>query len=239
MKSIIQSTIIVPSILLICMNAFITTCTCFVIPNRITNKSAATTTTTTTTTTTALNGKGNSSKKRFESQNNMLQSIEKKLEHASAVGTETIGTPNDDPLSAFVSSIVKEADKRKGENIRALRVSKVSTLCSFIVFVSGNSKPQNQAISQAVKDCAEDEYDRIILKEGSADSGWILLDYGDVMVHVMTPRSRLFYDLEGKWKHAEEMDLTHILIPNDATAASQDLGGDTGFDDQDDDPFWS
>ena len=54
----------------------------------------------------------------------------------------------------------------------------------------------------------------------------------------MTPRSRLFYDLEGKWKNGEEMDLSGILIPNDAFGASEDIGGATGFD-EDDDPFWS
>ena len=127
-------------------------------------------------------------KTREENQNRMLQSIERQVERSSTIDTTSLpeGAPIDDPLSPFVLSIVKEADKRKGENIRALRVSKVSTLCSFLVFVSGNSKPQNQAISQAIRDVAEDDYNRIILKEGTADSGWILLDYGDVMVHIVS-----------------------------------------------------
>jgi len=77
------------------------------------------------------------------------------------------------------------------------------------VIVSGTSRPQNQAIAAAiVKDVEETFVDEITgvgkrclgkgVPEGTADSGWILIDYGDVMVHVMTPKSRLFYDLEGQ-----------------------------------------
>ena len=43
-----------------------------------------------------------------------------------------------------------------------------------------------------------DWHDKKGVPEGSADSGWILLDYGEVMVHIMTPKSRLFYDIEGQ-----------------------------------------
>lgn len=77
------------------------------------------------------------------------------------------------------------------------------------MIVSGTSRPQNQAIAAAiVKDVEETFVDESTgvgkrclgkgVPEGTADSGWILIDYGDVMVHVMTPKSRLFYDLEGQ-----------------------------------------
>ena len=78
---------------------------------------------------------------------------------------------------------------------------------------------------------------------GNADSGWILLDYGDVMCHVMTPKSRLFYDMEGQWrdKGGEEMDLSNVLLP-DATIGNGDdakLGGSMDGISMEDDPFWS
>ena len=73
----------------------------------------------------------------------------------------------------------------------------------FILICSGNSRPQNQAIAAAIADEVEDFYDEgeyVIrgngVQEGNADSGWILLDYGDVMVHVMNPKSRLFMTLK-------------------------------------------
>merc|ERR1712115_246858 len=54
--------------------------------------------------------------------------------------------------------------------------------------------------------------------EGSADSGWTILDYGSIMVHVMTPKSRLFYNVEGKWKDqgGEYMDVNDCILPNAA-----------------------
>lgn len=71
------------------------------------------------------------------------------------------------------------------------------------------------------------------IPEGSADSGWILLDYGDVMVHVMTPKSRLFYDMEGVWRKrgGESLDLSNVLVvENGGRSLSSD-----GSDDDDDD----
>lgn len=125
---------------------------------------------------------------------------------------------------------------RKAEDIRALRVSKITAVTSFIIVVSGNSRPQNQAISAAIVKAAEEDYGRGLrnggVPEGTADSGWILLDYGDVMVHIMTPRSRLFYDIEGQWKGGEDMDLSDVLVPNTLVQESNSLDGE-------DDPFWS
>ena len=88
------------------------------------------------------------------------------------------------------------------------------------------------------------------IPEGSADSGWILLDYGDVMVHVMTPKSRLFYDMEGVWRKrgGESLDLSNVLVGEDGGNNSSSLrelsidssgggGGDDDDDDDDDDNF--
>jgi len=77
-------------------------------------------------------------------------------------------------------------------------------------------------------------FGRKVQSEGTADSGWILLDYGDVMVHVMTPRSRLFYDIEGKWKKGEDMDLSGVLVPNEPIGSSKEIG-----EKDEEDPFWS
>lgn len=124
-----------------------------------------------------------------------------------------------DPLVPFVHTIVHAADMRKGSDIVALRVTQCTSLTNFIILVSGTSRPQNQAIANSIKTDVEELYDgkRCLGKgipEGSADSGWILLDYGEVMVHVMTPKSRLFYDIEGQWKErgGEYLDLSDVLV---------------------------
>lgn len=161
--------------------------------------------------------------------------------------------PNADSLAPLVRCIVRAADMRKAEDIRAIRVSKLTATTSFVVVVSGNSRPQNQAIAASVQSSVSDFESRDKrtkgngVPEGSADSGWILLDYGDVMVHVMTPKSRLFYDIEGKWEKGEDMDLRELLVPNSMSGAADlenngaaaGLGGGMANLDEEDDPFWS
>ncbi|KAL7573513.1 hypothetical protein ACA910_019828 [Epithemia clementina (nom. ined.)] len=122
----------------------------------------------------------------------------------------------------LLNCIVRAADGRKADDIRALKVHHVTTLTSVLVILSGNSRPQNQAIAAAItKDVFEKFGQRPGggpngIPEGSAESGWMLLDYGTVMVHIMTPKSRLFYNVQGQWmqKGAREIDLSHLLIPN-------------------------
>lgn len=150
-----------------------------------------------------------------------------------------------DPLVPLVETIVKAADMRKASDIRAIRVSKLTATTSFIVVVSGSSRPQNQAIAGAISDEVAILEDGMRTKgngvpEGDANSGWILLDYGDVMVHIMTPKSRLFYDIEGRWEKGEDMSLDHILVPNAPLGSESGaaMGGGMAVD-KEDDPFWS
>jgi len=177
---------------------------------------------------------------------NMVSFMDKPVTNAETVGDnprpETVPI-EDDPAADLVRSIVKAADGRKAENIVALRVSPVSTLASFLVILSGNSRPQNQAIAAAIREDVMEEYDIRPMgngvPEGSAESGWMLLDYGDVMVHVMTPKSRLYYNIEGQWreKGAKELDISDVIIPN--TVEEFAVGGTMDIEEEEDDPFWS
>ena len=108
---------------------------------------------------------------------------------------------------------------------------------------TGNSRPQNQAIAGAVQQEVRENFSEKFkvrgngAPEGSAESGWIILDYGDIMVHVMTPRSRLYFDIEGKWKGkgAAYVDITSWLTldPTSSFPAARQM------DEASNDPFWS
>ena len=153
----------------------------------------------------------------------------------------------DDELLELVHCIVRAADGRKADNIVALQVHHISTLASVLVILSGNSRPQNQAIAAAVTKAVAEQFDGQRpggtrgVPEGSAESGWMLLDYGSVMVHVMTPKSRLFYNVEGQWKEkgGTYWDLSDILIPNTGAPSSSSLQLGDAFVAKEDDPFWS
>lgn len=175
----------------------------------------------------------------------MLDFIDEPVTSEEMVGDfDSIATaPEDDDLADLVRCIVRAADGRKADNVVAMRVSKVSTVTSFVVIATGNSRPQNQAITSVVKTDVDEAFGMLPgsngVPEGSADSGWTVLDYGSVMVHVMTPKSRLFYNVEGKWKDqgGEYMDLTDAILPN--VPVVEDEGGTMEGLSEEEDPFWS
>lgn len=172
----------------------------------------------------------------------MVDFIDKPM--GSTVGDDPPNVPPEqDELAGLVKCIAGAADGRKADNIVALRVSSISSLTSFMVVLSGNSRPQNQAIAAAIKDDVEEEFGLLPAgggPEGTADSGWMVLDYGSVMVHVMTPKSRLFYNIEGQWanKGGEYMDLAGVLLPN-APFQSTTMTAGTMELPENEDPFWS
>jgi ribosome-associated protein len=158
----------------------------------------------------------------------MLDFIEEPLDSRDLVGDapSRLVPPEMDEMADLVRCVVRAADGRKADNIVALRVSAVTTVASFMVIVTGNSRPQNRAIASAVKDDVQTHFGGILpgsrgVPEGTADSGWTVLDYGSVMVHVMTPKSRLFYNVEGQWrdKGGEYMNLQDVILPNSAVDA--------------------
>jgi len=182
-------------------------------------------------------------------QDEMLQSINNPPEETNVdLSLLDDVPPSLDDLSPLVRTMARAADLRKAEQIVALRVSKITTVTSFIVVCSGNSRPQNQAIAASIQDDVEEEFGKEYamrgngVPEGNSDSGWILLDYGDVMVHIMTPKSRLFYDIEGQWKEkgGEYMNLDDVLLKDvNVPFKADEVGSNMLGIAEEDDPFWS
>jgi ribosome-associated protein len=95
---------------------------------------------------------------------------------------------------------------KKAFNVRILDVRKISSLTDFIILASGSSDRQVKAAAESVHLGLKKEYDTMpIGMEGTNEGRWVLIDYGDVMVHVFHEPVRLFYDLDGLWCDAEEI----------------------------------
>lgn len=102
--------------------------------------------------------------------------------------------------------IADAADDRKADGIQILSVGDVSYLADYFVIASGRSKTQVRAIAQAITAATELHHQRLPTRtEGLSDCTWILLDYGDVIVHILLPKEREYYNLEAFWGHAEVM----------------------------------
>ena len=101
----------------------------------------------------------------------------------------------------------KAADETKAENIRIWDMRGLSNLTDFMVVCSGTSMPQLRAILRDVAGKVADEHGvKPAHSEGKADTRWVVLDFIDVMVHVMHQELRDYYGLEDLWKDAKEVD---------------------------------
>lgn len=103
------------------------------------------------------------------------------------------------------------ADRKKGENILILDLRGLSYITDFFVIVSGNSEPHLRAIVDEIIDGVYDEFG--ILPEtidGTYQSNWVVIDYYDVVVHVMKPETRSYYALELLWGDAPTIPLNFM-----------------------------
>ena len=115
------------------------------------------------------------------------------------------------------------ADDRKAGDMTLIDISQVSVLADYLLIVSGFSKVQLRAISNSIIDKLEAEYDRPPIRtEGQNQGGWILLDYGDLIVHIMMPEQREFYNLEAFWGHGEMVALPEFAVKDDGFLPSND-----------------
>ncbi len=97
-------------------------------------------------------------------------------------------------------------DDRKAVDIRLIRVEEVSSLADWFVICLGLSDVQVRAIARSVEDRLLTDAGRLPLrKEGQNEGRWVLLDYGELIVHVLTPSERRYYDLEAFWGHGEQV----------------------------------
>ncbi|MBW2504328.1 MAG: ribosome silencing factor [Deltaproteobacteria bacterium] len=102
----------------------------------------------------------------------------------------------------------RQVQEKKAFNVRILDVRKLSSLTDFIVIASGNSDRQVQAAAESVQLGLKKEHNtRPLGIEGMNEGRWVLIDYGDVMVHIFHEPTRAFYDLDGLWSDAQEVEL--------------------------------
>mmetsp|Transcript_8087 Transcript_8087/g.17403 ORF Transcript_8087/g.17403 Transcript_8087/m.17403 type:complete len:338 (-) Transcript_8087:55-1068(-) len=141
---------------------------------------------------------------------------------SSATCAEVFGPLESDPLLPVVHTVARAGDDRKARDIVAMRVSPLTVVTSFLVFLSAASAPQLRAVVNNVEAELARVHDGMkpTRVSGTADSGWMLLDYGDVMVHVFHAQQRAFYSLETRWAAGERVDLSSIVLAAPTTAVT-------------------
>jgi len=109
---------------------------------------------------------------------------------------------------ALAQACAKSALEKKALDLRILQITELSSLADYLVIATGTSDRHVQAIAEAVRvEQKQNNATSPLAVEGLDDGRWVLLDYGDVMVHIFQEEVRRFYDLEGLWIEAPEVDV--------------------------------
>ena len=118
-------------------------------------------------------------------------------------------TQNDPSLERALRCAQAAIDK-KAENLKILDLSNLSGFTDYFIICSGMSDRQVQAISDAIDGAMRKSGTRTISTEGYSEGRWVLMDYGDVVVHVFLDALREYYDLENLWS-----DAPRVKVPSE------------------------
>ncbi len=127
----------------------------------------------------------------------------------STVYTDARRIPNANMQSDDIKNVaVATLEEMKATDIQVMDVRELTDITDYMVISSGSSYRHVKAIADNVLDALRRRKIRPLGVEGRQKSTWVLLDFGDVVVHVMHPEDRSFYDLEGLWgDHVRKMVL--------------------------------
>ena len=118
----------------------------------------------------------------------------------------------DDKLDERIITAVRSAAEKKAIDIVVLDLREIASFTDYFVITSGTNERQVQAISDEVYETLKKAGSPAARVEGYKTAEWILLDYGDFIVHVFNEKSRKFYDLERLWRES-----TRVALPPDVT----------------------
>ena len=104
----------------------------------------------------------------------------------------------------------KALSDKKGEDIKIIDITGISVLADYFIIANGNSDSQVNALVDNVEEELHKAGYSLKQREGHGSSSWILLDFGDIIVHVFDKENRLFYDLERIWKDGKIISMDEL-----------------------------
>lgn len=107
-----------------------------------------------------------------------------------------------DPTQLARAAVDAASDK-KASDILLLDIQEITTIADYFVICTGSNPRQLQAISDAITDALRKQSARLFNQEGVAETGWLLLDFGDIIVHIFSPKERDYYHIERLWNDAK------------------------------------
>ena len=111
----------------------------------------------------------------------------------------------------LVKLCCRALDEKKAGDLRVLDVSDQSSITDYLVVATGTSEPHLRALRVELEKVIDSSRNHIVGMETAHESGWIVVDIFDVMVHLFTPAARAKYGLENLWKDAVEVSVPKLL----------------------------
>lgn len=115
-----------------------------------------------------------------------------------------------DKAKLIVSTAYHALEDKKAEDIKIIDISKLSVIADYFIIANGSNTPHVEALVDNVSDELAKQKFHATRVEGVKSSGWILMDYNDVIIHVFSKEDRLFYDLERIWRDGTVVDIESL-----------------------------
>lgn len=104
----------------------------------------------------------------------------------------------------------KALDDKKGEDIKVIDISQISVLADYFIIANGTNDSQVRALVEAVEEELDKAGFEVKQREGYGLGNWVLLDFGNIIVHVFDKENRLFYDLERIWRDGKTVEVSEL-----------------------------
>ena len=110
---------------------------------------------------------------------------------------------------------VRGAEDKKAEDIKVLDLRDVTSFTDYFVICSVSNPRQGQAVCDEIHKSLKETGELPVSMEGYSTAEWILMDYGDFLVHIFSTSARAYYELERLWRHARQVNLASPFSPSE------------------------
>ena len=115
----------------------------------------------------------------------------------------------------MLRTIIKTLDNKKAESIKAIKITDLTILADYFVIANGTSTTHTKTLAEEVEYQLSQNGVEPNRTEGYNGSSWVILDYGDIVVHVFYNETRDYYQLERLWADGEKIDIERFLTEGD------------------------
>lgn len=115
----------------------------------------------------------------------------------------------------MLRTIIKTLDNKKAESIKAIKITDLTILADYFVIANGTSTTHTKTLAEEVEYQLSQNGVEPNRTEGYNGSSWVILDYGDIVVHVLYKETRDYYQLERLWADGEKIDIERFLTEGD------------------------